>query len=99
MSLDDRAYSEKRDFIRMRVEAEVILEHEGKQYPAKCLDLSSTGMQVEVDAPLQLADRLQVRIPSEHSQLRGLDADVEGVRCSRLDDGRLSLGLTILAMR
>lgn len=51
MSLDDRAYSEKRDFIRMRVEAEVILEHEGKQYPAKCLDLSSTGMQVEVDAP------------------------------------------------
>ena len=42
-----RDYSEKRDFIRMRVDADVVLIHEGDQVSAVCIDLSSSGMQVE----------------------------------------------------
>ena len=47
MSQIDRAYSEKRDYIRMRMEAKMTLHHAGQEIPALCLDLSSTGMQVE----------------------------------------------------
>lgn len=47
MSQTGRDYSEKRDFIRMRVDADVVLIHEGDQVSAVCIDLSSSGMQVE----------------------------------------------------
>ena len=38
---------EKRDFIRMRIDTEVSLLHEGQVIAAVCLDLSSGGMQVQ----------------------------------------------------
>ena len=98
MSQNDRAYSEKRDFIRMRLEAPVILHHAGQEIEAQCLDLSSTGMQVLASAQLRMGDKVRVLIPSEHSELKGLDAQTEVVRVSQLDDGRQSLGLAILSM-
>ncbi|QEY62470.1 PilZ domain-containing protein [Metapseudomonas lalkuanensis] len=99
MSLDDRNYSEKRDFIRMQVQTKAILEHAGQQYPALCLDLSSSGMQLEVDIALAVGDRIRVFIPSEHSALKGLEADAEVVRISAGRNGRHTLGLAILDMR
>ena len=98
MSQNDRAYSEKRDYIRMRLEAPVILHHAGQKIEAQCLDLSSTGMQVEANCQIAVGDRVKVHIPSEHSELKGLDAQTEVVRISQLDDGRQSLGLAILSM-
>ena len=50
MSGNERDYAEKRDFIRMRVDAEVSLIHAGQVIAATCVDLSSSGMQVQ--APL-----------------------------------------------
>ena len=58
MSQNDRAYSEKRDFIRMRLEAPVILHHAGQEIEAQCLDLSSTGMQVEANCQIAVGDRV-----------------------------------------
>lgn len=98
MSQSDRAYSEKRDYIRMRLDAPVILHHAGREIPAMCLDLSSTGMQLEAEATLRTGDKVTVHIPSEHSELAGLDAQAEVVRASDLGDGRQSLGLAILSM-
>ncbi|HSX71342.1 PilZ domain-containing protein [Pseudomonas subflava] len=98
MSQNDRAYSEKRDFIRMRLEAPVILHHAGQEIEAQCLDLSSTGMQVEANCQIAVGDRVKVHIPSEHSELKGLDAQAEVVRVTPLDDGRASIGLAILSM-
>ncbi|MGQ7958074.1 PilZ domain-containing protein [Pseudomonas sp. SP16.1] len=98
MSQSDRAYSEKRDYIRMRLDAPVILHHAGREIPAMCLDLSSTGMQLEAEATLRTGDKVTVHIPSEHSELAGLDAQAEVVRVSDLGDGRQSLGLAILSM-
>ncbi len=46
MSQTDRDYTEKRDYIRMRVDADVTLIHAGLEISAVCLDLSSSGMQV-----------------------------------------------------
>ena len=99
MSQIDRAYSEKRDYIRMRMEAKMTLHHAGQEIPALCLDLSSTGMQVEIQAQLAHGARVTVHIPSDHNELRGLDAEAEVVRVSDLGDGRQMLGLAILSMR
>ena len=99
MSLDDRNYSEKRDFIRMQVQTKAVLEHVGQQYPALCLDLSSSGMQLEVDIALAVGDRVRVLIPSEHNALKGLEADAEVVRIGEGSNGSHTLGLTILGMR
>ncbi len=98
MSQNDRDYSEKRDFIRMHIETAVTLEIDGTSLEGTCIDLSSTGMQIVARTALQTGERLRVLIPSEHSALKGLDAQTEVVRVSRLDDGRQSLGLAILAM-
>lgn len=98
MSQSDRAYSEKRDYIRMRLEAPVTLHHGGREFPALCLDLSSTGMQLEAEVALSMGDRVKVHIRSEHSELAGLDAQAEVVRIADLGDGRQSLGLAILSM-
>ncbi len=59
MSQSDRAYSEKRDYIRMRLEAPVTLHHGGREISALCLDLSSTGMQLEAEVALSMGDRVK----------------------------------------
>ena len=98
MSLSDRAYSEKRDFIRMRLETPVILEHDGQSIDALCVDLSSTGMQLEARTHLALGAKVEVKVPSDHGQLRGLHAQGEVVRVIDLADGLQSLGLAISSM-
>ena len=98
MSQKDRDYSEKRDFIRMQIETTVALEHRDTKLSGVCIDLSSTGMQILARTNLSMGDKLRVLIPSEHSELKGLDAQTEAVRISQLDDGRQSLGLAILSM-
>lgn len=98
MSQNDRDYSEKRDYIRMRLEAPVTLHHAGREIPALCLDLSSTGMQLEAECNLDTGDKVRVHIASEHNALKGLEAEAEVVRVTALDDGRQALGLTIISM-
>lgn len=96
MSRNDRDYSEKRDFIRMRLEVPVTLVHAGREIPAICLDLSSSGMQLEADCALSVGDRVRVLIPSAHAQLKGMDAEAEVVRLVTLDSDRQALGLAIV---
>lgn len=98
MSQSDHAYSEKRDFIRMRLETPVTLQHAGQETPAHCLDLSSTGMQLEARCQVAMGDRVKVLIPSEHNELKGLEAEAEVVRINAMEDGRSSIGLAILSM-
>lgn len=98
MTQSDRYYSEKRDFIRMQVETDISLIQDGQRYSGVCLDLSSTGMQVVAKTSLQMGDRVQVHIPSPHSELKGLDAETEVVRVGVHEDGRQTLGLAILSM-
>jgi Tfp pilus assembly protein PilZ len=98
MSPNDRDYSEKRDYIRMRVDAEVTLIHQGQVIAAVCIDLSSSGMQVQTPRSFKVGDQLSVRIDSEHAALRGLEADTEVVWVTELEGNGQKLGLTILKM-
>lgn len=94
----ERNYSEKRDFIRMNLNAPITLSQGGQSIQGVCHDLSSTGMQVLVAGSFQQGEKIRVQIPSEHAELTGLDALTEVVRIDNLEDGRQSLGLTILSM-
>ncbi|MBK5528525.1 PilZ domain-containing protein [Pseudomonas sp. TH06] len=99
MSQTGRDYSEKRDFIRMRVDADVVLIHEGDEVSAVCIDLSSSGMQVEAPRQFTVGDRLRVRIDSDHAALSGLEAETEVVWVKAQDDDSQKLGLSILKMK
>lgn len=94
-------YSEKRDFMRMRVETPVTFMLNGKSYEAICIDLASTGMQIEVknSAEFNLGDKLYVSIASGHSKLRGLEAETHVQWVKAWGNGRISLGLEVLTMQ
>jgi len=91
-------YSEKRDFIRMRIDAEVQLLQADQVISAVCIDLSSTGMQVQAPLRFQVGDRLEVRIDSDHTALAGLHASTEVVWIADQPGGAQRFGLRILAM-
>ncbi|QXI30477.1 PilZ domain-containing protein [Pseudomonas vanderleydeniana] len=97
MSQTDRDYTEKRDYIRMRVDADVTLIHAGLEISAVCVDLSSSGMQVAAPRAFKAGDTLLVRIESDHPSLKGLEAETEVVWV-RDQDGGQRLGLHILKM-
>ena len=98
MSEHERDYAEKRDFIRMRVDAEVSLLHEGQEIAGVCVDLSSSGMLVQAPRQFNVGDLLTVRIDSEHAALKGLEADTEVVWAKTAGEEQ-QLGLKILKMR
>lgn len=97
MSEHERDYAEKRDFIRMRVDADVSLIHAGQEIAGVCVDLSSSGMQVQASRQFEVGDLLTVRIDSEHAALAGLEADTEVV-WTKTTDADQHLGLKILKM-
>ena len=93
-----RSYTEKRDFIRMPVQAPITLSQAGHTLEGVCEDLSSTGMQVVAATSFGLGDKVRVCIPSEHAELKGLEALTEVVRVDAQEDGSQRLGLTIHSM-
>jgi hypothetical protein len=93
MSQTDRDYSEKRDFIRMTIEAKVTLHFKGLEFPGVCRDLSSNGMQIEAKAALAVGDTLNVHLPSPLAHLDPLNVGAEVVRVESLPDGLQILGL------
>ncbi|KJZ52010.1 PilZ domain-containing protein [Pseudomonas marginalis] len=98
MSEHERDYAEKRDFIRMRVDADVALIHAGQEIAGVCVDLSSSGMQVQAPRQFNVGDELTVRIDSEHAALAGLEADTKVVWTKTAGEEQ-QLGLKILKMR
>ncbi|MBV4534173.1 PilZ domain-containing protein [Pseudomonas farsensis] len=97
--MSQRDYSEKRDYIRMRIDTDVSLVHAGQVISATCIDLSSSGMQVEAPKRFQVGDKLEVKIDSEFSALSGLEATTEVVWIADQPGGAQKFGLRILQMK
>lgn len=66
-------YSEKRDFIRMKLDTPVTIRCEGRESVALCRDLSASGLLLEAQSELAPGDHLRVSIPSTHETLTGLN--------------------------
>jgi hypothetical protein len=82
MSLDQRSYEEKRDFIRVPVDCEVALEAaaNGRRFTGIGKNLSASGVLFHTDELLAPGDRLEIHIESSQALLSVLDATIEVIR-------------------
>lgn len=100
MSFHDQQYNEKRDFIRMKVEARATLTlHDGgEKIDADCQDLSSQGVQLVIDRPLPENTHISVSIASPTPGLQGLKAEGQVMRCQAIDNGQFIVGVYFNAL-
>ena len=62
MTVSNRSYDEKRDFIRMQVNSPISIHHQGKQYDGLCVDLSGTGLKISCPDQLAMGAECEVAI-------------------------------------
>lgn len=98
MGINDKPYSEKRDFIRMKIGAPLNakLAADTGIIEGMCLDLSGGGLQVETKHPLAVATEVEVEISSDHGHSPTLKAKARVVRATNSESGDHLLGLEIL---
>jgi hypothetical protein len=98
MSSIDKGFSEKRDFIRMKISAPLSakLSHDEGVIEGLCRDLSGGGMQVETKTQIPAGTELVVEISSDHGHNPTLHAKAKVARCSADGDSGYMLGLEIV---
>ena len=94
-------YSEKRDFIRMKVNAEVtlIVNADGKEISGKCKDLSGAGMLIQIgDDEVAVGSQCLATIKTTYEKLDDPDfkARIEINRVDALDEGGQIVGASII---
>lgn len=97
MSLASRAYSEKRNFIRMRIDSpvEIELTTNHSNFTGVCTDLSGGGMSVEVNKALPIGTELTISLASSHGHNPMLRAKAHVARLSSGPNETCILGLEI----
>lgn len=100
MSSFDKDYSEKRDFIRMKISAPLtaIISANDGIIEGNCLDLSGGGMRVETQENIPAGTELDVEVSSDHGHNPSLKAKTRVVRTIARENGLYELGLEILAV-
>ncbi|MFD2230564.1 PilZ domain-containing protein [Alkalimarinus sediminis] len=95
-----RDYSEKRDFIRMKVDTQISLSFENSDLTmtAVCKDLSGTGMLIETDDPLAENSEFHTSLPSSNPAFPAFETKVKVIRCEESDNGKFLIGAEILNM-
>ncbi|ACE85021.1 PilZ domain-containing protein [Cellvibrio japonicus] len=97
MGILDKNYSEKRDFIRMKISAPLNakLSLDSDTIEGQCRDLSGGGMQVETTTPVAVGTELEVEISSAHGHNPTLRARARVVRSTAGENETHILGLEI----
>lgn len=98
MGISDKPYSEKRDFIRMKIGAPLNakLAAATETIEGLCIDLSGGGLQVETKQPLAIGTEAEVEVSSEHGHNPTLKAKAKVVRATTSESGNHLLGLEII---
>lgn len=98
MGINDKPYSEKRDFIRMKIGAPLNakLAAESQTIEGLCLDLSGGGLQVETKQALAVGTEAEVEVSSDHGHNPTLKAKTRVVRATPNEAGDYVLGLEII---
>jgi len=94
-------YDEKRNFIRMFVNANVrIIDPDtGKEYAGQGKNLSGDGAMFTSKQSFNINQKLNLHISSELSKLASLNADFEVKRVQKLDNGEYEVGGTMLDVK
>ncbi|MDX5298112.1 MAG: PilZ domain-containing protein [Gammaproteobacteria bacterium] len=92
-------YSEKRDFRRMTVETAITLiaMDSAQEWHGTCLDLSATGMLVNVGYAIPLETELRTRMAGGTPDAKPLETQARVIRHLERD-GHILLGLETLKM-
>ncbi|MET0379398.1 MAG: PilZ domain-containing protein [Spongiibacteraceae bacterium] len=99
MALDNRAWSEKRNFIRMKINTPVRVQHSSATFVARCKDLSGSGMLVECEQALPLGSIVELFIDQEGDKRVPFHATAEVARVDPAVDGHFTLGLSITSIK
>ncbi|MDX9874071.1 MAG: PilZ domain-containing protein [Spongiibacteraceae bacterium] len=91
----DRAYEEKRSFIRMRIDTPVQVTHSGQTFVARCKDLSGAGMLITCDRKLAINDLTEVCIEQEGPNRFPFRASATVSRIEPGAAGEYDIGLTL----
>lgn len=93
---------DKRNYRRMQVNTPANLTTiepiAGLSYSGHCIDLSATGLSVQLDDLLELDTVLSVDIASTHPSIAPLKATAKVIRASKEEDGTITAGLEIIEM-
>ncbi len=84
----DKEYSEKRDFIRMFVNADLdfTVNQQTQSYSGKSIDLSGKGVGFETSCELQQDDILTMVLTAKEAKVAPLELTVKVVRIEKRDD-------------
>ena len=85
MSLTN-AYEEKRNFIRMKVDSPLSLTLSDRTVEGVCIDLSGTGMCIELSTELKIGEQAVVHLASHQNQVSAFNAIVRINR--KMHDGQ-----------
>lgn len=98
MGISDKSYSEKRDFIRMKIGAPLNakLTVPAGVIEGRCLDLSGGGLQIETTEPLPVGTEATVEVASDHGHHPSLKARVRVVRSVTNEAENHLIGLEII---
>lgn len=97
MPSTDNDYSEKRNFIRMFVNAKVKITDPttGNVFEGTGKNLSGDGAMFTTNEKLLVNQTLSVNISSEQSQLAALSASFEVVRVEEIENGQFEIAGTL----
>lgn len=100
MSLYNRKYSEKRDYLRMKIESPIEVTHVDSQvsHHGTCIDLSGGGMLLNLDQEVDLGEELLVTVTTKFGHQPMLTARCQVARCEQGAKERYLLGLEIIEM-
>ncbi len=95
-----RDYSEKRDFIRMKLDTNIRLsfEESDQTMNAICRDLSGTGMLIETEDPLVEGSEFHTSLPSTNEAFPSFETRVKVIRCTPIENEKFLIGTEILDM-
>ncbi|MBL4867650.1 MAG: PilZ domain-containing protein [Pseudomonadales bacterium] len=102
VTLADRTFDEKRNFIRMRMDTMITYTYLNKteRYDGRCINLSGAGMLLQTDKKLKVGDKLELIVPSDTAEFSSLNASAEVMRVSALpDQHKFEVGVIIKRIR
>ena len=101
MSSTNNDYDEKRNFIRMFVDAKVSVTdpETGQVFEGDSKNLSGDGVMFVTETKFEKEQVLTVDIRSEQSKLAPLSAEFQVKRVEKLEDGRYEIAGTIEGVR
>lgn len=97
MSREEKDYSEKRDFIRMFIDAPVdyALKGTGQWQKGVGKDLSASGMAFTVNEDVSVGDLVEIRLKPATEVTPPLEATVKVIRCEAVSSGGYELSTII----